>query len=207
MFNVSAAKKWLASLSAILEDNRDYLTELDSAIGDADHGINICRGFAAVMDSVEKNNPADLSALFKVVSVALIKNTGGASGALYGTFFMKLGAALKGENASPAVFYDAVRAGVAGIMQLGHSTPGEKTMLDTFAPVLDAMKAALDSETDFKTFAAALPNIAKEGSDSTIPMLATKGRASYLGERSIGHLDPGSVSAYLIFRALSEAVN
>jgi dihydroxyacetone kinase-like protein len=207
MFNVSAAKKWLTLLSAILEENRDYLTELDSAIGDADHGINICRGFAAALDSAEKADPSDLSALFKVISVALIKNTGGASGALYGTFFMKLGATLKGENASPTEFYDAVSAGVAGIMQLGHSTPGEKTMLDTFAPVLEAMKTSLDSETDFKTFAAALPNAAKEGSDSTIPMLATKGRASYLGERSVGHLDPGSVSAYMIFSALSKAVN
>jgi dihydroxyacetone kinase-like protein len=201
------AKGWLASLSKVLEDNRSRLTDLDAAIGDADHGINICRGFAAALASVEKENPTDFAALFKLISVALIKNTGGASGPLYGTFFLKLSLTLTGESASPAELYKGFISGMQGIKQLGHSSPGEKTMLDTFAPAFEAMNKAIDAGEDFKSIAKALVAAAKSGADSTLPMLATKGRASYLAERSIGHLDPGAVSAYLLLKTLGEQIS
>jgi dihydroxyacetone kinase-like protein len=203
MFTLSKAKKWLAAVSKVLEENKNYLTDLDSAIGDADHGTNICRGFAAAVSSVDRENPQSLPAFFKLISVALIKNTGGASGPLYGTFFLKLGLSLTGESASAAEFYNALTAGMKGIMELGHSKAGEKTMLDAIAPALEAARELADG-TDFKAFAGALSAAAKNGADSTVPMLATKGRASYLGERSIGHMDPGAASSYLIFKALSE---
>jgi dihydroxyacetone kinase-like protein len=203
MFTLSLAKDWIFAISKILEENKSYLTELDSAIGDADHGVNICRGFAAAAGSIEKDDPLDLTALFKTVSIALIKNTGGASGPLYGTFFLRLGTALKGTGVSPAEFCNALSLAIDGVMQLGHSKPGEKTMIDALAPALKAAREAADGE-DFKALALCMFTAAKDGAEATVPMLATKGRASYLGERSIGHLDPGAASTSLIFQTLSE---
>jgi dihydroxyacetone kinase-like protein len=203
MFTLSLAKDWIFAILKILEENKSYLTELDSAIGDADHGINICRGFAAAIDAIEKDNPLDLTALFRSVSIALIKNTGGASGPLYGTFFLRLGTALKGTEVFPIDFSNALSLAIDGVMQLGHSKPGEKTMLDALTPALKAAREAADS-VNFKALALSMFAAAKDGADATIPMLATKGRASYLGERSIGHMDPGAASATLIFKTLSE---
>lgn len=194
--------QWLDLLAEVYTKNKDYLTELDSAIGDADHGINMARGFTSVKEAMAKAPPADIPGLFKLASMTLIKTVGGASGPLYGTLFMKAGPLLKDTPVSIAALAAAFEAGVEGIKKMGKSSPGEKTMLDAWVPALDALKAAAgESDKDALAKAAAA---ARQGAEATIPMLATKGRASYLGERSIGHQDPGATSTAMMLEALAQ---
>ena len=205
-FDVGVATAWLQGFADRVAEEKDWLTELDAAIGDADHGINMARGMSAVAAELP-DQPADLAALFKRTGMKLVSTVGGASGPLYGTFFLRMGAA-----AGDATSLDgpglaaALRAGCEGIKARGKAELGEKTMLDAMLPALDALDDALGAGQSpgeaMKTAAAA----AATGREATIPMLATKGRASYLGERSIGHLDPGAASSTLLFETLAAAM-
>ena len=194
---------WLEHTAAILNDNKDYLTQLDSPIGDADHGINMSRGFKAVLGKLPSVADKDIGNILKTTGMALISSVGGASGPLYGTFFMRSGAAsLSKEELNHADLLQLFVDGVDGIVQRGRPQLGDKTMFDTWAPALEAMQAALVSGDDVAAALRSTVTAAERGMKNTIPLQAKKGRASYLGERSIGHQDPGATSAYLILKAL-----
>jgi dihydroxyacetone kinase-like protein len=196
----SAVLAWFGELQRVYAENRDHLTALDSAIGDADHGSNMDRGFTAVQGELEKNAPATIDAIFKSVAMVLIKTVGGASGPLYGTFFLRAATATANRETLEAPDVAAMfRAGVEGIAQRGKAVAGEKTMLDTLLPAVEAMKGATVPEMLEQA-----ATQGKLGMEATIPMQATKGRASYLGARSIGHQDPGATSAYLLIRAAAD---
>lgn len=207
MITLQNMMTWLKTLTEVYRDNKDYLTELDSAIGDADHGINMARGFTAVDAALESKPPATMDALFKTVSMTLIKSVGGASGPLYGTVFMKLGPLLgKGDTVSLETFLSGLTAGVEGIKKMGRSKGGEKTMLEAWLPALASLEQSVKEGQPEKQAFEAATQAAEEGMKATIPLMATKGRASYLGERSIGHQDPGATSTWLMLKALSESV-
>ncbi len=204
MLTLEALARWVDSLADVFAENRDFLTGLDSAIGDADHGINMARGFGAVREALQKTPPADVPGLFRTVSTTLIRTVGGASGPLYGTFFMKAGPLLSASPVDIPALCAAFGAGVEGIGKMGKSTTGEKTMLDAWVPALEALRAASGGEVAAALSSAAAA--ARAGMEKTIPMVATKGRASYLGERSAGHPDPGATSTLLLLEALRDAV-
>ena len=207
MVTLDAVVAWLTKLGDVYEHNKEHLTDLDSAIGDADHGINMARGFKAVKDMVSQTPPATIAAAFKATSMTLIKSVGGASGPLYGSLFMKMAPAVPAENQMPlAVFVKALEEGVEGVKKMGKSTTGEKTMLDAWEPALEALRQAVAQNLPNKEAFAKAAQAAEKGMQSTIPMLATKGRASFLGERSIGHQDPGATSTYLMLKTLSEVL-
>jgi dihydroxyacetone kinase-like protein len=199
---------WLARFRAAVDDQKAYLTELDSAIGDADHGANMARGMDAVMAKLGGDAaPSSAEDLFKSVGMTLVSSVGGASGPLYGTFFLKLAtAAGDADVLEGTTLAAALRAGLDGIVARGRAEPGDKTMVDALGPALDALDTALSSGTPLGDAAASAAEAAESGRDATEPMLARKGRASYLGERSIGHVDPGSASTALLFRALADAL-
>jgi dihydroxyacetone kinase-like protein len=194
---------WLARFRDLVTEQRSYLTELDSAIGDADHGANMTRGMTAVMEKLGASPAAAADELFKSVGMTLVTSVGGASGPLYGTFFLRIGMA-----AGPVTSFDGaalsavLRAGLEGVVARGKAEAGDKTMFDAMAPALDAFDAALGDGIPHA--AAAAFAAAEKGRDATRPLIARKGRASYLGERSIGHIDPGATSTALLFQALSE---
>jgi len=194
-----SAAAWLASFAAIVHANVDYLTELDSAIGDADHGVNLERGMTAVL-GLDATAFDSASALLKKVGMTLVSTVGGAAGPLFGTFFLRVGAALPADGeVTAAVVGDALQAGLDGIVQRGKAEVGDKTMVDALAPAVAAFRAA---EPD--GLAAALAAAARAGAagrDSTVPLVARKGRASYLGERSVGHQDPGATSITMLLDA------
>jgi dihydroxyacetone kinase-like protein len=202
---VQEVLEWLGALQRVYAENRQWLTELDSAIGDADHGINMDRGFTAVKAELAAQAPADIGSLFRTVAAALIRHVGGAAGPLYGTFFLRAAAACAGKTGISAA--DAVtlfQAGIGGVVERGKASAGDKTMLDALLPALDAMRKAL---ADAGSLAAILDQgaaAAKAGMLATIPMQARKGRASYLGARSIGHQDPGATSSYLLLQAAAD---
>ncbi|RXS68419.1 dihydroxyacetone kinase subunit L [Streptomyces sioyaensis] len=187
--------RWMTAAAAVIDREADRLTELDSPIGDADHGRNMQRGFAAVVTALEAEPPATPGATLIAAGRKLISSVGGASGPLYGTLLRRAGKAF-GE--APQVSAEELRAGLAAgvdaVAQLGGSAPGDKTMLDALVPGIEALA------TSFDAAAAA----SEKGALATVPMLARKGRASYLGERSIGHQDPGATSSALLFAALAE---
>jgi dihydroxyacetone kinase-like protein len=199
---------WLAKLSGVMKDNKEFLTELDAAIGDADHGINMDRGFGKVLEKLPSVKEKDLGTILRTVGMTLMSSVGGASGPLYGTFFMKAGMALDGKeeiDAPGLVIF--LKAGIEGILQRGRAERGDKTMYDVWAPVLDTVEAAVDGGATVKEVLAGGVEAAEKGVQDTIPLQARKGRASYLGERSIGHRDPGAVSSYLMIRTLQEILN
>ncbi|MER7049164.1 MULTISPECIES: dihydroxyacetone kinase subunit DhaL [Streptomyces] len=200
MLDADFFRRWLSSCAVLVDREAEWLTELDSAIGDADHGSNLQRGFAAVTAVLEKESPNAPGAVLMLAGRQLISSVGGASGPLYGTLLRRTGKAL-GDVAevTPAQLAEALRMGVAAVAQLGGAKAGDKTMLDALEPAV----AALGDTTD--SFAAAR-DAAEQGALATVPMQAHKGRASYLGERSIGHQDPGATSSALIVAALAEAV-
>ena len=196
---------WLAAFRDRVTEQRSYLTELDSAIGDADHGANLARGMAAVMEKVGASPATTADELFKTVGMTLVTSVGGASGPLYGTFFLRLGmtaGAVAGCDA--AALSSALRAGLDGVVARGKAEAGDKTMFDAMAPALEAMDAAIASGASLAEATAAARDAAAAGRDATEPLVARKGRASYLGERSAGHLDPGATSTALLFDALAE---
>ena len=195
----------LDKLNILIGENKDYLTELDSAIGDADHGINMTRGMTKVAEKLGSNSYNDFSGLLKDVAVTLMSAVGGSAGPLYGTFFMKMGQSLSyKKEASTAEFADAMETALAGIMNLGRAQPGDKTMIDTLAPAVAALKEGAPDGDEAAWERA--DTAAEEGMKATIPMLAKRGRSSYLGERSIGHQDPGATSSYYMIRCFREAV-
>jgi dihydroxyacetone kinase-like protein len=193
---------WLQRSADVLHEQRTYLSDLDSPIGDADHGINMDRGFASVMQKLPSVAEADVGAILKTVGMTLVSTVGGASGPLYGTAFLRAGVALAGkQDLQPGDVLAGLQAALEGIQARGRAQLGEKTMVDALAPAVDALRAALEQGRDLSEALRAAAEAAESGAQATIPMLATKGRASYLGERSIGHQDPGATSAALLLRA------
>ncbi|MCE3555209.1 dihydroxyacetone kinase subunit L [Pseudonocardia sp. RS11V-5] len=193
---------WVREFARQVTEHRDELTALDSAIGDADHGANMARGMGAVVEALDANPPATAGALFKQVGMTLVSKVGGASGPLYGTLFLRFGTAA-GEvtELEAAGFAKAFRAGLEGVVARGRPEAGDKTMYDALAPALDALDESLDGGASLGDALRAASAAADAGRDATIPMLARKGRASYLGERSVGHQDPGATSVALLVAA------
>jgi phosphoenolpyruvate---glycerone phosphotransferase subunit DhaL len=189
-------RRWMAATAAAVDREADRLTELDAAIGDADHGSNLRRGFAAVSDVLEKEAPASPGAVLTLAGRQLISTVGGASGPLYGTLLRRTGKAL-GEalKVTPGQLTEALGAGVAAVAQLGGAQAGDKTMLDALLPAVEVLDRSFGEARD----------AALAGSLATVPLRARKGRASYLGDRSIGHQDPGAASSALLVGALAEA--
>ena len=199
---VAQCTAWIRGFADLVAQQKDLLTELDAAIGDADHGINMERGMRAVCEKLEETAPADADQLFKLVGMTLVSNVGGASGPLYGTFFLRLGAACGSrQQLSLEEYAKAWRAGVEGLVGRGRPELGDKTMFDSLHPALAALDAAVAAGEPAPGAFSAAWKAAEEGRDATIPMVARKGRASYLGERSAGHQDPGATSASLMFEA------
>ncbi|HET9777908.1 MAG TPA: dihydroxyacetone kinase subunit DhaL [Propionibacteriaceae bacterium] len=196
---------WLRRFRDLVIKNQTELTELDSAIGDADHGINMARGMTAVINKLDEGRSAHVNDLFKTVAMTLVTSVGGASGPLYGTFFLRFAG-----GTGPAIELDleglamALDAGLTGIMERGKAEPGDKTMVDALSPAVDAMEAMIKSGSDLDTAVTAARDAAAAGRDATVPLVARKGRASYLGERSAGHMDPGAASMSLLFDALAD---
>jgi phosphoenolpyruvate---glycerone phosphotransferase subunit DhaL len=197
---------WLRLTDEQLIEQRSYLTELDSAIGDGDHGVNVSRGAAAAAVKIDADQPEYVDDLFKLVGMTLISTVGGASGPLYGTFFLRLGTSaghvqeLSGEQLAAAL-----EAGLAGVIERGKADLGDKTMVDAMEPAVRAFRTGL-AVGDIAYAARLAADAAQAGRDATSDMVAHKGRASYLGERSVGHIDPGATSTALVFQALAEAL-
>lgn len=198
---------WVSRFGTAVTEKRDWLTELDSAIGDADHGANMARGMSAVGEKLAGGAPGTIDELLKTVGMTLVSSVGGASGPLYGTFFLRMGmtAGAVSELDGPALA-TALRAGLDGIVARGKAEAGDKTMFDAMAPAVDAMDAALAEGSTVADAVTAAADAAEKGRDATLPLVARKGRASYLGERSAGHLDPGAASTAILFDALAAAV-
>ena len=198
--SVADLAAWVRLSAALVAEYAEELTDLDAAIGDADHGANMKRGLAAAAEAVQTGGFTSADALLKKVGTTLVSTVGGASGPLYGTFFLRAGGAVAGLEALDAqALAGALEAGVGGIAARGRATTGEKTMLDAWSPALEALRAQPDD-------LAAAVRAAAEGREATKPMVATKGRASYLGERSVGHIDPGAASTVLLLTALDDVV-
>jgi dihydroxyacetone kinase-like protein len=196
---------WITLAASRLQAEKAYLTELDSAIGDADHGINMDRGFTAVMAKLPTLPAGDVGALLKGVGMTLVSTVGGASGPLYGTFFLQLGGGTAGKaEIELSELASALDAGIAGIQRLGKAEPGDKTMLDALLPARDALRAGIDGGATPADALAAAVSAAEQGMLATIPLVARKGRASYLGERSAGHQDPGATSSHLLLKAAAD---
>jgi phosphoenolpyruvate---glycerone phosphotransferase subunit DhaL len=206
---------WLRLAATRLHDHAPVLTALDQAIGDGDHGTNMDRGFAAIVAQLDGGAPegdgerATAAARLRTAGRTLISTVGGAAGPLYGTALMRAGGAIAGSDgatSAPEVVITGLDAAILGIQALGKATAGEKTMLDALLPAIEAGRAEKARGADAAAVTAAMATAAEAGSAATIPLLATKGRASYLGERSIGHQDPGATSAALLLRALADVV-
>jgi dihydroxyacetone kinase-like protein len=197
---------WVRRFAELIAAHRSQLTDLDSAIGDADHGINMDRGMQAVRAKLDTEPQATLDELFKSVGMTLVSSVGGASGPLYGTFFLRFGAACgPREMVSTTDLVKAFRAGVEGLVARGRPELGDKTMFDSLHPGLEALDAGITAGLSAREAFANAWHAAQQGRDDTIPMVARKGRASYLGERSVGHQDPGATSAALLFEAATAA--
>ncbi|MEV0075192.1 dihydroxyacetone kinase subunit DhaL [Nocardia neocaledoniensis] len=200
------ANQWLRAFAALIDEHTDELTALDAAIGDADHGSNMQRGTAAVVAALDDDPRASAGAVLKQAGMTLIRSVGGASGPLYGTFFLRAAtAAGEGELDGPT-FAAAFRAGLDGVVARGKAEAGDKTMFDALAPAADTLDARLAAGADLAAALDAAAAAAAAGRDATIPLVARKGRASYLGERSAGHQDPGATSATLLIRAAGQAL-
>ncbi|MEV6410982.1 dihydroxyacetone kinase subunit DhaL [Kribbella sp. NPDC051718] len=197
---------WLRDASGVFHENAAYLTELDSAIGDADHGSNMDRGFAAVVAVLDEGSFGSVDELMKKAGMTLVSKVGGASGPLYGTFFLRFGAALAGVEITAASVGEALKAGVGGILQRGKAELGDKTMYDAWAPALEAYDSAVAGGADLGGALTAAAEAAAKGRDATTPLVARKGRASYLGERSAGHQDPGATSTTLLLESAARTL-
>ncbi|CAM5732882.1 dihydroxyacetone kinase subunit DhaL [Streptomyces fumanus] len=196
MLDADFFRRWMTATAASVDREADRLTDLDSPIGDADHGSNLQRGFTAVRATLEKEGPGTPGAVLALAGRQLISTVGGASGPLYGTLLRRTGKALgDAAEVSDEQFAEALRTGVEAVRTLGGAAPGDKTMIDALVPAVDALG---------ESFAAAR-DAARAGAEATTPLQARKGRASYLGERSVGHQDPGAASAALLIAALVEA--
>ena len=198
---------WLRLIDESLIEQRGYLTELDSAIGDGDHGTNLSRGAAASSNKVDSERPEYLDDLFILVGMTLVSSVGGASGPLYGTFFLRFASSAgHRQELTPKQFAVALDAGVVGIVERGKAELGDKTMYDAMEPAATAFRAVVARGGDAGSAARAAFEAAAAGRDATADLVARKGRAGYLGDRSVGHVDPGAASAALMFEALAEAL-
>jgi phosphoenolpyruvate---glycerone phosphotransferase subunit DhaL len=198
---------WLHRYAGVLAEQKQYLTGLDAAIGDGDHGINMDRGFQSVLAKIEPVKDKDAGTVLKTTGMALVGSVGGAGGPLYGTFFLRAGAALDGKTTiSPEELVGALEAGLKGVVERGRANLNDKTMVDALTPAIERAKARLQEGASVDDALSAAADAAETGMKATIPLKALKGRASYLGERSIGHQDPGATSSYYLLRTLSEAL-
>ena len=199
--------RFLEGVATRIKERRDELTQLDSAIGDADHGANLDRGFTAVLAKLPSVADKDIGTILKTAGMTLVSTVGGASGPLYGTAFMRAGMALTDRyELTEGDLLAALEAALEGIMARGKAQRGEKTMIDAIAPGIDALKDATASQLSPLEAGQIALQAVQEGAQATIPMLATKGRASYLGERSVGHQDPGATSALYIAQVMLETI-
>jgi dihydroxyacetone kinase-like protein len=209
MSNISSDQifAWIERYAAHIAEQKDYLTQLDAAIGDADHGANMNRGFQAVLAKKAELQKPDIGALLKGVAMTLISTVGGASGALYGTFFLQA-STLAGNQTelTPSEFGSLLEKGLAGIVLRGKATIGDKTMIDALQPAVKAYKHSIESGETLEQALSKAVSAAEEGLKSTIPLVARKGRASYLGDRSAGHPDPGATSTLILFRSAAETL-
>ena len=196
---------WLRAFAAEIEAHREELVRLDTAIGDGDHGTNLHRGMTKVLEKLDSLEGADIGAALKAVGMTLVSSVGGAAGPLYGTLFLQMGMATAGRDALDlAEWTDALDKGVKGVQSRGKAEPGDKTMIDALAPAVEALRAAGPGDVADALRRAA--EAAEEGMKATTPLEARKGRASYLGPRSVGHQDPGATSSYLLLRSAAQAV-
>jgi phosphoenolpyruvate---glycerone phosphotransferase subunit DhaL len=197
---------WIRAFAAEVGTNKEQLTQLDSAIGDGDHGINMNRGMSAVLGKLDDSTgDQDIGALLKTVGMTLVSTVGGAGGPLYGTLFMQMGTALSGKAViGPDDWTAALDAAVSGVQARGKAEPGDKTMIDALIPAREAFKSALVGGESFEDGLKRSAEAAGQGMRDTIPLVAKKGRASYLGERSAGHQDPGATSSHLLLEAAAE---
>ena len=198
-------RDWIGRFAAVIAEHRAELVALDTAIGDGDHGTNMDRGMKKALEKLDSQEGADIGALLKAVAMALISSVGGAAGPLYGTLFLQMGTSAAGkEELDLAGWTAALDAGIKGVQSRGKAEPGDKTMIDALLPALEALRS---SDGDAAAALAKAADAAEEGMKSTIPMEARKGRASYLGPRSVGHQDPGATSSYLLMRSAAEALS
>jgi dihydroxyacetone kinase-like protein len=205
--SVADLSGWIREFGRLVAEQKDYLTGLDAAIGDADHGTNMDRGLTAAITAMDGGIPSDAGALFKQVGMTMVSTVGGAAGPLFGTFFLRFGATLgDARDVDPTVLAAAFRAGLDGVVARGRAEAGDKTMYDALAPAVDALDAGLAAGGDLAHALRAALEAAEAGRDATIPMLARKGRASYLGERSVGHQDPGATTVALLSAAAVRAL-
>ncbi len=196
---------WLNECGRVISENKDYLTQLDSAIGDADHGQNMDRGFKAALAKLPTVADKDIGTLFKSVGMTLVSTVGGAGGPLYGTFFMQAGTASANKmELTVSDWAAALEAALNGVVARGKAQLGDKTMVDALTPALNALKQAAADGVDQSEALRRSASAAEQGMKDTIPLVAKKGRASYLGERSAGHQDPGATSSYLILKVAAD---
>jgi dihydroxyacetone kinase-like protein len=196
--------RWMSAFADEMAEHRQELVRLDTAIGDGDHGTNMNRGMQKAMEKLGASEQADPGALLKTVAMTLISSVGGAAGPLYGTLFLQLGNALAGQDeVDLAGFAAAWRKGLEGVQSRGKAQAGDKTMLDALGPAVDALEQAPDLNGGLS----AARDAAEQGMKATIPLVARKGRASYLGERSADHQDPGATSTYYLFKSAAEALS
>ena len=209
MVDAGTVTRWMRNCAATFSAQRDYLTQLDAAIGDADHGANMTRGFSAVeakLDGLDGGTPP--GKVLVLAGSTLVSTVGGASGPLWGSALRRAGKSLGDAPAvSPSELVTALDAAIAAVVELGAAEAGDKTMVDALAPAIDALRGAVEAGTSLADGLAAARVAAEDGMRATVPMLARKGRASYLGERSIGHQDPGATSTTFIIGALEQAVS
>ena len=209
MSNISSDQilAWIERYAAYIAEQKDYLTKLDSAIGDGDHGANMHRGLQAVLKKKAELQNTDIGALLKGVAMTLISTVGGASGALYGTFFLQASTMARSRTElSASEFGSILEKGLGGIVLRGKAAIGDKTMVDALQPAIKAYKHSVDSGETLEQALSKAVGAAEEGLKSTVPLVARKGRASYLGERSAGHPDPGATSTLILFRSAAETL-
>ena len=196
---------WVKAIADVISENSTYLTELDAAIGDADHGANMNRGFKAVMNKLPEISDKDIGTIFKTVGMTLISTVGGAGGPLYGTFFLQVGMKTAGKmELTLTDWTDALEAALNGVVMRGKAELGDKTMVDALTPAVAALKQSIPESQPISKALELSAEAARKGMESTIPLVARKGRASYLGERSAGHQDPGATSSFLILKAAAD---
>ncbi|MGP6178180.1 dihydroxyacetone kinase subunit DhaL [Microbacterium sp. A196] len=207
VITIADLEAWLRQSAEDLDTNADWLTALDSAIGDADHGTNMTRGLTAIVTSLDSISFTTAQELLKSVGMTLISTVGGASGSLYGTFFLEMGKAVPAVTTLDGPQLEqAIRAGISGVVTRGHAAVGDKTMVDAFEPAVAAFSLSLARGLPIADASAAAAKAAADGRDSTESLVARKGRASYLGDRSTGHIDPGSASATILLQSLSDVL-
>ena len=198
---------WIHRFADVIKEQREYLTRLDTAVGDADHGTNMDRGMRAALERVDAVQGDDISAALKGVGMALVSKVGGAAGPLYGTMFLQMAnAAGDASEVDLAGWTQMLAAGLKGVQMRGKAEPGDKTMVDALTPAVEALERAQQDGAELSTALEQSAQAAREGMEKTVPMVARKGRASYLGERSAGHQDPGATSSYLLLQAAVDAL-